>query len=317
MLPPDFEAVAAAAASLRGVAHSTPVFTSRLIDREFGASLFFKCENLQRGGAFKFRGAYNALSRLDAEQRRRGVVAFSSGNHAQAVALAAQLLGIPATIVMPGDAPPLKLAATRDYGARIVVYDRYREDRAAIAAGLAGQAGLAVIPPFDHPDVIAGQGTAALELFGQVDALDALFVPLGGGGLLAGTLLAAGALQPACQVYGVEPEAGDDGLQSLRRGERVHIPVPRTIADGAQTQQLGALTFPVIRRAAADIITVPDAALVKWMSWLATRMKLVVEPTGCLGMAGAEKLRAQLAGRRVGVILSGGNVDPKVIAGLP
>ncbi len=311
---PDFEAVCAAAARLRGIAHATPVLTSRLIDRELGASVFFKCENLQRAGAFKFRGAFNALSCLDAGQRQRGVVAYSSGNHAQAVALAAKLLGVPATIVMPEDVPALKLAATRDYGARIVRYDRYREDRAAIAARLAEQEGLAVIPPFDHADVIAGQGTAALELFGQVEALDALFVPLGGGGLLAGTLLAAGALQPGCQVHGVEPEAGDDGLQSLRCGERVQIAVPRTIADGAQTRQLGELTFQVIRRAVAGIVTVPDAALVKWMSWLATRMKLVVEPTGCLGIAGAERLQAQLAGRRVGVILSGGNVDPRGIA---
>lgn len=312
---PDFNAVCAAAARLRGIAHPTPALTSRLIDRELGASLTFKCENLQRAGAFKFRGAFNALSCLDAGRRERGVVAYSSGNHAQAVALAAQLLGIPATIVMPEDAPALKLAATRDYGARIVSHDRYREDRAAIAARLAEQEGLTVIPPFDHPDVIAGQGTAALELFAQSGELDFLLVPLGGGGLLAGTLLVASALQPACQVYGVEPEAGDDGLQSLQRGERVQIPVPRTIADGAQTQQLGALTFPVIQRAVAGIVTVSDAALGKWMAWLATRMKLLVEPTGCLGIAGAEKLRSELAGRRVGVILSGGNVDPRALAG--
>ncbi len=287
------------------------MLTSRLIDRQFGASFHFKCENLQRAGAFKFRGAYNALVRLDARQRQRGVVAFSSGNHAQAVALAAQLLGIPATIVMPQDAPPLKLAATRDYGARIQLYDRYREDRAAIAGQLAGQQGLVVIPPFDHPDVIAGQGTAALELFEQAGLLDVLLMPLGGGGLLAGSLLVAKVLHPACEVYGVEPEAGDDGLQSLRRGERVHISVPQTIADGAQTQQLGALTFPLIQRAVAGILTASDAALLEGMQWLATRMKLVVEPTGCLGLAGAESLRAKLAGRRVGVILSGGNVDPR------
>lgn len=303
-----------AASRLRGVAHHTPVLTSRLIDREFGASLFFKCENLQRAGAFKFRGAYNALSRLDADQRRRGVVAFSSGNHAQAVALAAQLLGIPATIVMPEDAPALKLAATRDYGARIRLYDRYREDRAAIAAALADEQGLAVIPPFDHPDVIAGQGTAALELFEEAGPLDVLLMPLGGGGLLSGCLLVAEALHPGCEVYGVEPEAGDDGRQSLQRGERVHIPVPYTIADGAQTQQLGALTFPVIQRAAAGILTATDAALLAWMHWLATRKKLVVEPTGCLGLAGAEQLRDRLAGRKVGVILSGGNVDPRLFA---
>lgn len=304
----------AAAAALRGVAHRTPVFTSRLIDRESGASLFFKCENLQRGGAFKFRGAYNALVRLDGAQRRRGVVAFSSGNHAQAVALAGQLLGIPVTIVMPLDAPAMKLAATRGYGARIVPYDRYREDRAAISQRLASEQGLALIPPFDHPDIIAGQGTTALELLEQAGPLDYLFMPLGGGGLLAGCLLVTEALHPHCRVYGVEPETGDDGRQSLSRGERVHISVPHTIADGAQTQQLGALTFPVIRRAVTGILTVTDAALVAQMRRLATRMKLLVEPTGCLGSAGAEQLRAQLAGQRVGVILSGGNVDPGAFA---
>jgi threonine dehydratase len=305
--------VRAAAAALRGVAHRTPVFTSRLIDRECGASLLFKCENLQRAGAFKFRGAYNALVRLDEAQRRRGVVAFSSGNHAQAVALAGQLLEIPVTIVMPLDAPALKLAATRDYGARVVLYDRYRQDRAAISQRLASEQGLALIPPFDHPDIVAGQGTTALEFLEQAGPLDYLFMPLGGGGLLAGCLLVTEALHPDCRVYGVEPETGDDGRQSLSRGERVHIPVPHTIADGAQTQQLGALTFPVIRRAVTGILTVADAALVAQMRWLATRMKLLVEPTGCLGIAGAEQLRAQLADKRVGVILSGGNVDPGVL----
>jgi threo-3-hydroxy-L-aspartate ammonia-lyase len=303
--------VRAAAQALHGVAHRTPVYTSRLIDRECGASLHFKCENLQRAGAFKFRGAYNALSRLDAAQRGRGVVAFSSGNHAQAVALAASLLDVPATIVMPHDAPALKLVATRDYGARVVLYDRFREDRAAISRRIADEQGLAVIPPFDHADVIAGQGTAALELFADAGPLDALFMPLGGGGLLAGSLLVIEALHPACRAYGVEPEAGDDGRQSLLRGERVRIPVPETIADGAQTEQLGALTFPIIRRAVAGILTASDDALRGHIRQLATRMKLVVEPTGCLGLAGAMQMRAQLAGKRVGVILSGGNVDPR------
>jgi threonine dehydratase len=307
--PPGFDSVHAAAARLRGAAHRTPVVTSRLLDEEFGASLYFKCENLQRAGAFKFRGAYNTLSQLDEAQRQRGVAAFSSGNHAQAVALAAQLLGIPATIVMPADAPAIKLAATRGYGARVVTYDRYTEDREQISRDLAQRDGLALVPPFDHPEVIAGQGTAALELFEEVGELDALFLPLGGGGLLAGTLLTAEALQPDCRVYGVEPAAGDDGRQSLRRGERVRIAVPETLADGAQTQQLGALTFPIIRRAVADVLAVEDAALIECMRLLAERLKLVVEPTGCLGFAGARSMRSALWGRRVGVILSGGNID--------
>lgn len=314
--PPDSAAVAAAAARLRGVAHRTPVLTSRLIDAEAGASLFFKCENLQRIGAFKFRGAYNTLAQLDDEQRRRGVAAYSSGNHAQAVALAAQLLGIPATIVMPADAPPIKLAATRGYGARVVTYDRYTEDRAAICQRLADEGGLAVVPPFDHPHVIAGAGTAALELCEDVAGLDALFVPLGGGGLLAGTLLAVDAVQPRCQVYGVEPAAGNDVQQSLARGERVRIDVPQTIADGAQTTQVGALTFPIIRGLVAGVLTAEDAQLVAGMRLLAERLKLVVEPTGCLGLAAALAMRPQLAGKRVGVILSGGNVELSRLAAL-
>jgi threonine dehydratase len=307
--PPGFEDVRAAAGRLRGIAHQTPVFTSRRIDAALGARLHFKCENLQRAGAFKFRGACNALGRLDEAQRRRGVAAYSSGNHAQAVAYAARLLGIEATIVMPTDAPAGKLAATAGYGARIISYDRYREDRAAICQRRADERGLAVIPPFDHRDVIAGQGTAALELFDEVGPLDALFVPLGGGGLLAGTLLAARDRSPECRVFGVEPAAGDDGRQSLRRGERVSIAVPDTIADGAQTQQLGALTFPLIRAGVADILAVDDAALVDGMREIAGNLKLVVEPTGVLGFAGARLLGGGLAGLRVGVILSGGNID--------
>ena len=307
--PPIFEDVLAAAGRIDGLVHRTPVLTSRRLDAQFGMRLFLKCENLQRAGAFKFRGASNALARLDDEQRRRGVAAFSSGNHAQAVAYAARLLGSSASIVMPTDAPPAKLAATADYGARIVLYDRYREDRVAICAALAREAGLAMIPPFDHPDVIAGQGTAALELLDEAGPLDALLVPLGGGGLLAGSLLAVEARSPGCQVYGVEPLAGDDGRQSLRRGERVRIEVPATIADGAQTEQLGALTFPIIRRAVTDILAVEDAALVAAMRMLAETMKLVVEPTGALGLAGARLLGGSLRGRRVGVILSGGNVE--------
>ncbi len=304
---PDFNDVQAAAERLRTHAHRTPVLRSATADARTGASLFFKCENLQRMGAFKFRGAFNAIARLGAPQRRAGVVAFSSGNHAQAIALAARELGSRATIVMPADAPSAKLAATRDYGAEVVLYDRLRESREAISRQLADERGLTLIPPFDHDDVIAGQGTAALELFEELGELDALFVPLGGGGLLAGSLLAAERLSPRCAVYGVEPAAGDDGRQSLRSGRIVTIEIPHTIADGAMTQHLGERTFPIIRRAARDIVTVGDAQLVDAMRFFAERMKIVVEPTGCLGAAGA--FANATRGHRIGAILSGGNVD--------
>jgi threonine dehydratase len=306
---PTYDDVVAAAGRLQGHAHRTPVFTSRTADEELGAKVFFKCENLQRMGAFKFRGAFNALSRFDARQRRAGVVTFSSGNHAQAIALSARLLGIPATIVMPHDAPAAKVAATRGYGGQVVVYDRYTQDREQIGRELADQHGLTLVPPYDHPDVIAGQGTAAKELLEEVGPLDALFTPLGGGGLLSGTALSARALSPACKVYGVEPEAGDDGRRSFRAGAIVHIDTPRTIADGAQTQHLGQLTFPLIRRDVEDVLTASDAELVEAMRFFASRMKLLVEPTGCLGLAGARGMRDRLSGARVGVILSGGNVD--------
>jgi threo-3-hydroxy-L-aspartate ammonia-lyase len=295
--------------------HRTPVLTSRRLDVELGARLFFKCENLQRVGAFKFRGACNALLQLSPAQQQAGVATYSSGNHSQAIALAAQLLGIAATIVMPFDAPASKVAATAGYGARIVHYDRFTEDRVAICQRIAGQQGMAIIPPFDHPHVIAGQGTAALELFEEAGQLDALFVPLGGGGLLAGCLLAAQAM-PGCRVYGVEPLAGNDAQQSLRCGEIVHIPTPATIADGAQTQAVGELTFPIIRQAVTDIVTVSDDELVEGMSLFAGCMKLVVEPTGCLGYAGARSMRDALRGLRVGVMVSGGNVDMARFAAL-
>ncbi|WP_438293098.1 threo-3-hydroxy-L-aspartate ammonia-lyase [Streptomyces sp. HUAS TT7] len=305
---PTYDDVVRAHERIAPHAHRTPVLTSRLTDAELGLSLFFKCENLQRMGAFKFRGAFNALSRFDAEQRRAGVVAFSSGNHAQAVALAASLLGIPATIVMPHDAPAAKLAATQGYGASVVPYDRYTEDREEIGAALAKERGLTLVPPYDHPHVMAGQGTAAKELFEETGPLDALFVPLGGGGLLSGSLLSAGALSPSCEVYGVEPEAGDDGRRSLRAGRIVHIDTPATIADGAQTQHLGAHTFPVIRDRVTGIVTASDAQLVDCMRLFAARLKLVVEPTGCLGLAAAVALAERFRGGRVGVIVSGGNV---------
>jgi threonine dehydratase len=307
--PPSYEDVQAAARRIEGQAHETPVITSRTVDEEFGARVFFKCENLQRMGAFKFRGAFNALSRFDERQRKAGVVAFSSGNHAQAIALSARILGIPSTIVMPHDAPAAKVAATRGYGGQVVSYDRYTEDREQIGRELAERHGLTLVPPYDHPDVIAGQGTAAKELFDEVGELDAFFVCLGGGGLLAGSALATRALSPRCKLYGVEPEAGNDGQQSFRSGTIVHIDTPRTIADGAQTQHLGELTFPIIRRDVDDILTVSDAQLVERMAFAFTRMKLVIEPTGCLGFAAALAMKEQLKGQRVGVLVSGGNVD--------
>ncbi|MDR1662669.1 MAG: threo-3-hydroxy-L-aspartate ammonia-lyase [Azoarcus sp.] len=306
---PTYDDVRAAAERLRGHAHKTPVMTSRTINRELDAELFFKCENLQRMGAFKFRGAFNALSKFDERQRQAGVVTFSSGNHAQAIALSASLLGIPATIIMPTDAPAAKMAATRGYGGRVVTYDRYTEDREAIGRKLSEEQGLTLIPPYDHPDVISGQGTAARELFEEAGKLDALFTPLGGGGLLSGSALSARALSPDCAIYGVEPEAGNDGQRSFRSGEIVHIDTPKTIADGAQTQHLGALTFEIIRREVKDILTASDAQLVDCMRFFAERMKLVVEPTGCLGFAAARAMKENLKGKRIGVILSGGNVD--------
>ena len=306
---PTYEDVVSAARRIEGHAHRTPVLRSRTADALLGAELFFKCENLQRAGAFKFRGAYNALARFDAAQRRAGVVAFSSGNHAQAIALAGRLLGIPAAIVMPHDAPAAKVAATRGYGAEVIVYDRYAEDREAIGRRLAQERGMTLVPPYDHADVIAGQGTATRELLQEVGDLDDLFVCLGGGGLISGAALAARALSPRCRIHGVEPEAGNDAQQSLARGEIVHIETPQTIADGAQTQHLGKLTFEIIRRDVTDIVTASDAQLVLAMRFFAERMKLVVEPTGCLAFAGARHAGIDLARRRVGIIVSGGNID--------
>ena len=306
---PTYADVEAAAKRLEGVAHRTPVNTSRTLDDRLGAEVFIKCENFQRMGAFKFRGAYNALSKFSPEQRRAGVVAFSSGNHAQGIALSARLLGIPATIVMPHDAPAAKVAATRGYGANVVSYDRYTEDREAIGRRLADAHGFTLIPPYDHPDVLAGQGTAARELFEEVGALDALFCPLGGGGLLSGTALTTRALAPQCKLYGVEPEAGNDGQQSFRSGSIVHIDTPKTIADGAQTQHLGEYTFAIIKRDVDDILTATDAQLVEVMKFYASRMKMIVEPTGCLGLAAALQQTDALRGKRVGILISGGNID--------
>jgi threonine dehydratase len=306
---PDFSDVRAAVTRLAGVAHRTPVLTSRTANALTGAQLFFKCENLQRGGAFKFRGAYNAIAALPAAQRAAGVLAFSSGNHAQAIAYSASLLSVKATILMPADAPASKIEATRGYGGEVLLFDRYKEDREALAARLAAERGLTLIPPYDHRDVIAGQGTAAVELFEQTGPLDLLLVCMGGGGLTSGCALAAASLSPGCAVWGVEPEAGNDGQQSLRAGRIVHIDVPRTIADGAQTQHLGALTFDIIRQHVAGIATVSDEALRDAMRFVAARMKLVIEPTGALAVAAALSAAVPVKGLKVGVIISGGNVD--------
>ncbi|SDS01276.1 threonine dehydratase [Pseudomonas asplenii] len=306
---PTAQDVQAAAIRLKGQVRRTPVFTSSTLDNWLQSRIHFKCEQFQRMGAFKIRGALNALMRLDASARQRGVVAYSSGNHAQGIALAARELGIPAVIVMPSDAPATKKAATIGYGATVVEYNRHTEDRLAIARQLQQEHDYTFIPPFDHPDVIAGQGTAALELFEEVGQLDVLLVPVGGGGLIAGTALIASSLAPDCQIIGVEPEAGNDAQRSLRTGSLVTIPTPITIADGAQSQSLGKLTFPIIRERVSDIVTVTDDELLGAMAFLAERMNLVVEPTGCLAAAAAFKMREQLRGKQVGVILSGGNVD--------
>ncbi|MDA3482030.1 threo-3-hydroxy-L-aspartate ammonia-lyase [Acinetobacter baumannii] len=306
---PNYEDVAAAAERIKDFINKTPVLTSRTVNNEFESEVFFKCENFQRVGAFKFRGAMNALLQFNETQKKAGVVAFSSGNHAQAIALSSKILGIPATIIMPKDAPAAKMAATREYGGNIVEFDRYTEDREKIGKEIAEKNGLTLIPSYDHPHVIAGQGTAAKELFEEVGDLDYLFVCLGGGGLLAGSALSARQLSPNCKIYGVEPALGNDGQMSFRKGEIVHIDTPPTIADGAQTQYLGKLTFPIIQQKVDDILTVTDEELINAMKFFAERMKMVVEPTGCLGFAAARNLKDELKGKRIGIIISGGNVD--------
>ena len=310
ILPVSYADVVAASFRIAGIAHRTPVLTSRHADSISGATLYFKCENFQRMGAFKFRGGYNAIAALSAPDRARGVVAFSSGNHAQAIALGAQLQGVKATIVMPLDAPRVKLDATRGYGAEVITYDRFKEDREIVAARVASERGLVSIPPFNHRDVIAGQGTAAKELIEDAGLLDVLVVCLGGGGLLSGCALAAHALSPDCKIFGVEPAAGDDFQQSFRSGKRVTIAVPNTIADGAQTTCPGDLTFPIVCALADDIVTVTDDELIATMKFFASRMKIVVEPTGCLAAAAVLGGKVDVRGKRVGIIVSGGNVDP-------
>jgi threonine dehydratase len=311
-----YDDVEAASGRLDGIAHRTPVATSRTLDERLAARVHLKCENLQRMGAFKFRGAYNAISRLDGEERRRGVLAVSSGNHAQAVALASRLLGAPATVVMPANAPAAKRRATEGYGARVVEYDPSTQNREEVARALQAETGAALIPPYDHPDVIAGQGTAARELIQDAGALDLLLVPCGGGGLLSGSALAARHLASGCRIVGVEPEAADDATRSFRTGILHTVSNPATICDGARTPSLGTLTFPLVRDLVDDMVTVGDGQVVEAMRLLWERMKLVVEPTGALGLAAALAGAVEVAGKRVGVILSGGNVDLAAALGL-
>lgn len=316
MRTPDVEAVRAAADRLRGVAHRTPVLRSHTLDDRAGGEVFLKCENLQRMGAFKFRGAYNRIVQLDAKQRAGGVVAFSSGNHAQGVALASKLLGVAATIVMPSDAPASKVAATREYGAEIVFYDRHRSHRAEIAEDIRKERGATLVPPFDDPDIIAGAGTAALELLEDVPEIDVIVTPVGGGGLLSGTALAAQGSDRKIVLYGVEPQAGNDFQQSLERGERVHIDVPKTIADGLQTQGPGEITFEIVRRYVKAIVTVTDDELRDAMRFAFERMKIAIEPSGAAGLAAVLTDKIDAKGKRAGVIISGGNVDARRFAEL-
>ena len=296
-------------------AHRTPVLTSGTVDALSGASVFFKCENLQRMGAFKFRGAYNALSQLGAEDKRRGVVAYSSGNHAQAVALAGRLLQVPVVIVMPEEAPKVKLEATRGYGAELVLYGK-NDDREKLANRISSERGLTLIPPFDHPHIVAGQGTAAKELIEDAGPLELLLVPCGGGGLLSGCAVAAKHLNPGCWVIGVEPAAGDDATRSFKTRTLQTVKDPDTIADGARTSSLGKITYPLVMRYVDDMLTVTDVELLKSMFFLWERMKIVVEPTGALAACALLEKKLDVKGKRVGVLLSGGNVDVKTISAL-
>lgn len=314
--PLTLQDVRAAAAVLDGVAHRTPVLTSATLDELTGARVHCKAEQLQRTGSFKFRGAFHAVSRLSEAERLRGVAAFSSGNHAQAVALAARLHGAAAVILMPSDAPIVKVNATRGYGAEVVTYDRYTEDRAALATALAADRGVTLIPPFDHPHVMAGQGTVALELLETVGNLDLLVVCVGGGGLIAGCATVAKALHPQLRVVGVEPEAGDDTKRSLEAGERVEVDVPRTIADGQQNTAPGVLTFPINERLVDDIALVSDAEIVAAMRFAFERLKIVTEPSGASALAALLAGTVDACGLRVGVTISGGNVDAERFAGL-
>jgi threo-3-hydroxy-L-aspartate ammonia-lyase len=312
----SFDDVQAAAEQLKGIARRTPVETSKTLDRLTGRQVYLKCEQLQRSGSFKFRGAYNAISRLSEDQQKRGVVAFSSGNHAQGVALAAQLLGVPAAICMPDDAPGVKIAATREYGAEVLIYERATTDREAFARGIAEERGAVLIPPYDYPHIIAGQGTAALELLQEVPDLDALVVPIGGGGLISGCSTAAKGLQPGIRIFGVETEGADDVRLSLEQGQRVKIAPPTTIADGIRTQSPGVLTFPIIQQYVEQVLVVSDNAVLDALRFLLLRMKLMSEPTGAVGPAALLSGLVPEECQRVGVILCGGNVDPSLLSTL-
>ena len=305
---PDIEAVRAAAARLRGIARRTPVLTSRTLDERTGAQVFLKCENFQRVGAFKFRGAYNALSQLTPEEKERGVLTFSSGNHAQAIALAGRLLGIQTTIIMPVNAPAAKLEATRGYGAEVILFDPAERKREEFAAELNAERKMPVIPPYDHAGVVAGQGTAALELFEEVGPLDALYVPCGGGGLLSGSAIAAKAAAPTCKVIGVEPELADDATRTFKTGTLQTVHNPPTIADGLRTPSLGTITLPLVRHYVDDMVTVSEDEIVQSMKFIWTRMKIVVEPSGAVSLAPLLRERRDRPAR-IGVIVSGGNVD--------
>ena len=310
-----YDEIISAANRLQGIAHKTPVLTSQTVNERTGAEVFFKCENFQRGGAFKFRGAYNALVQLSDDQKKKGVIAYSSGNHAQGIALAGKLLGIPTTIVMPSIAPEVKLAATRGYGAEVVLYDINETTREELADQIAEErGGPPIIPSFDHPHIIAGQGTVAKELFEEISELDILLVCCGGAGLLSGSGLSANALSPACKVVGVEPEAGDDGTRSFKSGTLQTVYNPDTIADGARTPKLGTLTFPLVMQHVHDMLTVSDAELLDTMFFLWERLKIVVEPTGALASAALLSNKVDVTGKRVGVIVTGGNVDLKQAA---
>lgn len=308
-LPVSFLDVSDAAARLKGVAHRTPVLTSRTLDGLIAAEAFLKCENFQRTGAFKFRGAFNALSKLEPDQRRTGILTYSSGNHAQAVSLAGQLLGVPVTVIMPDDAPAVKLAATRGYGARIVTYSRDQTTREELAASMSADSRLPIIPPYDHPDIVAGQGTTGLELVEDVPNLDLLLVCCGGGGLLSGCSIAAKHLRPNIRIVGVEPATADDATRSFYSGKLVSVRDPETIADGARTPSLGKITFPLVRHYVDDMVTVTDDQLIEAMRFLWQRMKIVVEPTGALAAAAVLSGQVDAAGGRIGIVVSGGNID--------
>ena len=311
---PTFTDILAAADRLQGQAHRTPVAHGRSLDAASGMSVWLKCEQFQRVGAFKFRGAYNKIATLPAEQRARGIIAFSSGNHAQAVALSAQIFGVPAVICMPTDAPEVKVAATRGYGAEIVRYDRMTEDREALARRLAEERGLTLVPPYNDPAIVAGAGTAARELLEDVPDLDVIAAPVGGGGLISGSALAAHGIRPGIAVVGVETEAANHAYLSLQKGERVTIPPPDTLADGIRTAQLGTLTWPIIQREVADVVLVSEDEVKAAMRFLLLRLKLVVEPTGAVAAAAALSGKLRRFGQRAGIILSGGNVEPDVLA---